>query len=385
MGPRDHVSGATAPDMAGHIVTVSGPIDPGQLGFTLTHEHIFIDLRRTHLPYRTWVVKDDRVVADPPGEDFPGTEMALWESKLDLSNIHLARAVAPIADNYVLADEELAVRELMAFKDLGGGAVMDVTSIGLKRDPVALRRVSQRTGLHIVMGTGHYQRVYHPDNMDALTVDDLTETILRDVTVGVHDGRTQTDARAGIVGEIGINGGPLITNELKSMRAAARASRLSGAPVLIHLGGIGAEKHTILDIVEDEGVDLNHVVLGHCDDIAGDTAFTLELLARGVYVAFDNIGRFGEGGEPAIVKTSLTARVADAIPRYLEAGYEDRLLLSHDICWKTSLKAYAGFGFTFIQEWFLPRLRELGVSESQVDKMMVANPARLLTFVEPRD
>ena len=380
MGPGDHLSRAARPTMAGQIVTVLGLIDPGQLGFTLSHEHIFIDLRRTHLPYRTWVVRDDHIVADPPGEDFPGSEMALWESKLDLSNVHLARAVAPIADNYVLGDEELAVRELMAFKNLGGGAVMDVTSIGLKRDPLALRRISERTGLHIVMGTGYYQRVYHPDNMDALTAAELTDIIVRDVNEGVHDGRTWTDVRAGIIGEIGINGGPLITNELKSMRAAARASRLTGAPVLIHLGGIGAEKHTILDIVEDEGVDLNHVVLGHCDDIARDTAFTLELLARGVYVAFDNLGR-----EPAVAKTSLTAEVADSIPNYLDAGYEDRILLSHDICWKTSLKAYAGLGYTFIQEYFLPRLRELGASEVQVDKMMVENPARVLPFVEPRE
>src|SRR3990172_5606480 len=167
---------AARPAMTGLIVTVRGPIDPGQLGFTLSHEHIFIDLRRTHLPNRRWVVRDDRLVPDPPSEDIPATELALWEAKLDLSNVHLARAVAPIADNYVLADQELAVSELMAFKDLGGGGVMDVTSIGLKRDPLAVRRVSERTGLHIVLGTGFYQRVYHPDDMDARTVASLTAT-----------------------------------------------------------------------------------------------------------------------------------------------------------------------------------------------------------------
>ncbi len=372
-------SGAAKPSMAGRIVTVQGPIDPAQLGFTLSHEHIFIDLRRTHLPYRRWVVRDDHIVADPPGEDFPATEMARWEAKLDLSNLHLVKSVAPIADNYILEDEELAVRELAAYKDLGGGAVMDVTSIGLKRDPLAIRRTSVRTGLHIVMGTGYYQRVYLPDDMDARSVDTLTDTIVRDVTVGIHDGRRQTEIRAGIIGEIGINGAPLITNERKSMRAAARASRLTGAPILIHLGGVGAEKHEILDIVEDEGVDLNRVVLGHCDDIAADTAFTLELLARGVYVAFDNLSR-----EPAVAEPSLTAIAASSIPAYLNAGYAHRILLSHDVCWKTSLKAYGGFGYTFIQEYFLPRLLQLGVSQAQVDTMMIANPARVLTFVEPQ-
>ena len=368
-----------APNLAGKALTVRGPVDPDQLGVTLTHEHIFIDLRKTHLPHRTWVVEGDRLQADRPDEDFPATELAVWEAKLDLANLHLARAVAPIADNYVLSDEKLATRELLAFKHAGGGTVVDATSIGLKRDPLALRRVSEATGLHIIMGTGFYQRVYHPDDMDRRTVDDLTRTIVRDVTVGVHDGVTQTDIRAGVIGEVGINGNPLTTNELKSMRAAARASRLTGAPVMIHLGGEGPEKHTILDIAAEQGVELDHVILGHCDGIADDTPFMLELLRRGVYVAFDNLGR-----EPAVAAPSRTAIAAEAIPRLLDAGYEDRILLSQDICWKTSLKAYAGFGYTFIQEQFLPRLRELGVSEAQIEKLMVANPRRAFTFVAPR-
>jgi len=370
---------AAAPDPSGMALTVRGPVDPAQLGVTLTHEHVFIDLRKTHLPHRKWVVEGERLVPDRPDEDFPATELALWEAKLDLANLQLARAVAPIADNYVLSDEELAVRELGAFKDAGGGTVVDATSIGLKRDPLAVRRVSERTGLHMIVGTGYYQRVYHPDDMDRRTVDDITRTIVRDVAVGIHDGVRQTDVRAGVIGEVGINGGPLTPNERKSMRAAARASRLTGAPVMIHLGGEGAEKHAILDIAAEEGVDLGHVILGHCDGIAEDTPFMLELLRRGVFVAFDNLGR-----EPAVAAPSRTAVAAEAVPRLLEAGYEDRVLLSQDICWKTSLKAYGGVGYTFIQDQFLPRLRELGVTEAQVEKLMVANPRQAFTFCAPR-
>lgn len=366
-------------EMAGHVQTVCGPIEPSALGFTLTHEHIFIDLRPTHLPYRRWVVRDDHILPEPALDDYPATEMAHWEAKLTLENVHLVRAVAPISDNYILENEATAVSELAAFRDAGGVSVIDVTSIGLKRDPLAVRRVSERTGLNVVLGTGYYQRVYHPANMDALTVDDLTATIVRDVTVGIHDGRRQTDIRAGVIGEIGINGSPLITNERKSMRAAARASRITGAPVLIHLGGVGAEKHEMLDIAEDEGIDLRTVILGHCDDVATDVPYMLELLARGVFVAFDNLGR-----EPAIAERSLTAICADMIPTYIEAGYVDRLLLSHDICWKTMLKAYGGVGYTFIQDAFLPRLVRLGVSQEQIDAIMIGNPARAFQFHEAR-
>jgi len=377
--PETRRAALTLPDLTGKILTVRGPVDPDQLGVTLTHEHIFIDVRRTHLPHRKWKVEADRVVAESPDEDFPATELARWDAKLDLSNVHLARAVAPIVDNYVLSDERLAVDELLAFKAAGGRTVVDVTSIGLKRDPRALKRVSESTGLHIVMGTGYYQRVFHPDDMDCRSVDDLSRTIVRDVTVGVHDGIDQTDIRAGVIGEIGINGDPLISNELKSMRAAAIASRLTGATILIHLGGVGAEKHKVLDIAAEEGVQLSHVILGHCDGIAGDIPFLLELVQRGIYIAFDNLGR-----EPAVAAPSSTAVAAEAVPRLIEEGFEDRILLSHDICWKTSLKAYAGFGYTFIQDQFLPRLRDLGVTETQIHTLMVSNPKQAFAFVSPR-
>ena len=224
------------------------------------------------------------------------------------------------------------------------------------------------------MGTGYYQRVYHPDDMDDRTVEDLTSAIVRDVVVGVGD----TGIRSGIVGEIGINGGPLITNELKSMRAAARAAVITGAPVCIHLGGVGEEKHTILDIAEDEGLDLSRVILGHCDDIAAETSFVLELLFRGVYVAFDNLGRDLDVSVP-----SQTVEVARALPSLFEAGYEERILLSQDVCWKVNLKAFGGAGYSFIQERFLPQLHGLGVTDRQIDTMMVANPQRVLEFVPP--
>ncbi len=86
-----------------------------------------------------------------------------------------------------------------------------------------------------------------------------------------------------------------------------------------------------------------------------------------------------------MVEPSRTAVIAESIPPLLDAGYEDRILLSHDVCWKTSLKAYGGLGYSFILEQFLPRLRDLGVTESQTDKAMVENAKRVLTFVAPRD
>jgi phosphotriesterase-related protein len=368
---------AAIPNLEGRVLTVSGPIDPSAMGVTLTHEHLFCDLRRTHLPHRRWVVRDDRLVAEVGSEDFPSTELLTWEAKLDLSNLHVARQMGAVADNYVLADEAVATNEVRAFKSAGGGTIVDVTSIGMKRDPRALRRVADATGVNIIQGTGWYQRVYHPDDASEVSVEALTDTIVGDVTRGVHDGLEQTDLRSGVIGEIGINGGPLITNERKSMRAAARASRITGAPVLIHLGGVGAEKHEMLDIIADEGVDLAHVIQGHSDDIA-DTALLRELLDRGVTVAFDCIGADRDAAN------RTTERVARAIPGLVADGYGDRIVLSHDVCWKVHLKAYGGTGFTYINDEFLPYLRTFGVSDDAIAGIMVRNPARAVTFTAPR-
>ena len=183
------------PPLAGKVLTVRGPIDPSGLGMTLMHEHLFLDLRKNHLPYSKRVRLPGRSEPIITSEDFPATELARWEAKLDLANLHDARNVAPLSDNYVLADEAVAIHEVMEFKDRGGGAIVEVTSIGLKRDPAALLRVSEATGLHLVMGTGYYQKVFHPHDMDELPVEALTNVIVQDVTVGVGD----TGIRAGII------------------------------------------------------------------------------------------------------------------------------------------------------------------------------------------
>ena len=104
----------------------------------------------------------------------------------------------------------------------------------------------------------------------------------------------------------------------------------------------------------------------------------LELLERGAYLEFDLLGR-----EEALVE-STTSMVARAVPELVAAGFENRILLSQDICWKVHLKHYGGFGYSFILEKFLPYLLENGVSPAMTDKFMIENPARVLAFVAPQ-
>ena len=253
----------------------------------------------------------------------------------------------------------------------------------MKRDPAALRRVADATGLNIVMGTSHYQKVYHPEDMDQRTVEELTDAYVHDITEGVYD----TGIRSGVIGEVGINGAPLTDNEVKVVRASARASLITGAAITFHRGGDVSERHRVLDVVEEEGADLSRVILGHQDELSRDLPMIRELFERGVYIQFDLIGR--DGLEPAFPNNpyhsdrGFTEDIANAVVQLTEDGYENRLLLSQDVCRKAHLAEYGGGGYTIVLDRFLPQLQEMGLTEEQTDKFMRSNPRAILPFIEP--
>ena len=264
---------ANVPNMAGKVLTVQGPKDPDVLGPTLMHEHLFIIFYRGVLP--------DHYT--------PATDWCLWEQELTMDKLDMVRARKPLRDNWLLIDERATIEEAMEFRYRGGGTIVDVTSIGIGRDPLALSRVSQATGLNVVMGAGWYQKLYHPVDMDDKTVEDMTDEIVRDITVGIGD----TGIRSGIIGEVGIEGDPITENEVKSIRASGRASRATGAPISFHRGGVGREKLAVIGMLGEEGTDMSRVIFGHSDPIAGDLDLMLELLGHGVYIQFDLLGRLG--------------------------------------------------------------------------------------------
>jgi phosphotriesterase-related protein len=360
-------------NQAGKAVSVRGSIDADDLGFTLMHEHLFIDLRQYHQPHSSDVTTQSNSPPIFDSADFPSTELEIWESPVDLGNLHLPQRLGPVSDQWVLADESAAVKETVEFKNLGGTTIVDVTNIGLKRDPEGLKRVSEATDVNIIMGTSWYQKVFHPIDMDKRTVEGMTQELVRDVTIGVGE----TGIRSGIIGEVGVNGDPITPNEEKSIRASARASVITGSSITFHLnprGGLGVEKHDILNMVEEEGADLTRVALGHCNSIANDFPFMQELLDRGVYVEFELVGQ-SESLNSSVVKVC-----AEAVPTLIEAGYGSKILLSQDVCAKTHLKRYGGPGYTYMQASFIPHLKTLGVTNLDIEHIFIENPSQLLAF-----
>lgn len=359
----------SVPDMAGKVMTVAGPVPPEQLGHTLMHEHLFIDFS---VPFD----EPDRWRLAGRTRPTGATQVGFYNAPLTMDILGAVTLGAANRDNYLLDDEKTAIAEVAELKRHGGGTIVDVTSTGLGRRPEALRRIAQATGVNIVMGSSWYARGWHPAELDVRSIESLTEEIVRDVTIGV-DG---TNVRSGIIGEVGTGAGPLSPNEIKVVKASGRASRLTGAAISVHAPGLLKQQPHVLDLLAGEGADLSRVVLGHSDFLADDLPFARQLLDRGATIEFDLLGR------PTTVRRRWPSDIelARAVVDLIKAGYTDRLVLSHDICTKTSLKAYGGTGYSYIEETFLPYLKRQGVTDAQINTLVVENPKRLLTFVAPQ-
>lgn len=348
-------------------MTVNGPIDPSQLGHTLMHEHVFIDFT---LPDD----EPDRWAAAGRARPAGATDARLYHAPLTLDILASVMLGAMNRDNWLLTNEAQQIKEVAEFRRVGGGTIVDVTSIGLERRPEALRRVAQASGLNIVMGSSWYLPGWYSKDLGQRSVESLTDEIVRDITEGV-DG---TNIRAGIIGEVGTGANPADGNEEKILKASARASRRTGAAITLH---VRDRQHArILDLLAAEGADLSRVVLGHTDFVAKDIAYLTPLLQRGATVEFDLLGR-----PPLVTRTrALDMEVAQSIVELITAGFGDRIVLSQDVGEKTGLKAYGGTGYAFIDERFLPYLKRQGVSDAQINQLVVDNPKRLLTLVAPR-
>ena len=228
--------------------------------------------------------------------------------------------------------------------------------------------MSERTGVNFVMGCGWYREPYYPpsDLIDQRPVDDLAREIILEINQGVGD----TGIRPGIIGEVGTDKSWVSAQEERVHRAAARAHLATGLPLTTHSIGkpVGL---TELAIFEDEGVDPQRVIIGHCDHpFSLFIDYHLEILKRGAIVQFDTIGS---------KLPQLDQRALRILLDLLDRGYADQLLLSHDVCKMQQLRCLGGNGFAYVLGTFLPMLRQAGVPEVLITKMMVENPKRLLT------
>jgi phosphotriesterase-related protein len=281
-------------------------------------------------------------------------------------------------DNMQLTDEPTAIKEALLYKIAGGNTIVEVSSIGLSRDPQGLARISRATGLNIVMGSAYYIGASHSQELKKLSVEEIAEGIVRDIKVGVGE----TGIKAGIIGEIGCSL-PLEDSERKVLRAGALAQQKTGAPVTIHPSFSDDLVLEIVEILEDAGGDLNHTIVCHNDLFGFSLETRLKIAKSGCYLEYDN---FGHTGYPHLLQGRLVGLVSDlerlrGISELIDEGFIDQILISHDICFKDCLSAYGGYGYAHIINNLLPIMRHRGFTAEQINSILVENPKRVLQFV----
>ncbi len=352
-------------DLSGKVQTVLGVVDGERLGITSSHEHILWDMSAY---FEEPESASDRELARQP---------------VSMENLHLLRARPHSSiDNMVQTDEEIAVRELMDFKNAGGGTIVELSQNGLARNPLGLARVARATGLNIVMGSGYYVDISHPEDMDDKTEENIADEIIRDIIVGVGD----TGIRSGIIGEIGCSF-PLTNNERKVLRACAIAQRRTGAPINIHPS---IDDDTMLEnikVLKDAGADLKRVAISHVDGFGFSLSTRLKVLEQGCYVEYDGFGQ-------AIYHFFYMGRIANAmsdiqkitdIMELINEGYLDQILLGQDFCFKCCLATYGGYGYAHLIKNLIPFMKAKGMTEEQVQALLVDNPRRFLEFAPTDD
>lgn len=349
--------------LAGKVQTVLGPINPGQLGTTMTHEHLMQDVVGLLPPPKEASAKD------------------LYYKPVSFETVGRIRHYStPVAENGRFFDIPIAIEEANLYKQHGGNSMVDTTPMLMGRDATGLARISRATGINVIMGGSYYVHWSHPKNMDSRSEQSVTEEIVRDVIEGV-DG---TKIKSGVIGEVGCTW-PLEKNEIKVLRASAAAQRQTGAPMTIHPGEGEMAPLEIMEILIEAGGDPDHIIMGHLDR----TIFlrdTLKKLAEtGCYMQWDLFGieQSYYWLDPNIDMPSDAKRMDD-IAWISSQGYANKVLISHDVGMKHRLEKYGGHGYSYILGHIVPRMRSRGYTETAIEDIIVNNPRNVLTFSEPK-
>ena len=323
------------------VQTARGPIDTADLGQTLMHEHVFVLNAEIQQNYpEEWGSEDERV-----------------------------------------AD---AVTRLNALSGLGVQTIVDPTVIGLGRYIPRIARIAEQVDLNIVVATGcytyddvpfyfHYRGPALNEAVGAQVPEVMVDMFVKDIEQGIAG----TQVRAAFL-KCAIDHQGMTAGVERVMRAVAKAHRQTGVPITIHThpgSQQGLQAHRVLT---EEGVDPRRVVLGHSGD-SSDAEHLSDLAEKGYILGMD---RFGIN-----LETTFEAR-ADIVVEMCRRGFADSMVLSQDaschIDWLDPgvMAMLPQWHYQHIHQEVLPYLLEHGVSEQQIEQMLVGNPRRYFENVD---
>lgn len=310
--------------MSKRIHTISGPVEIDALGLILPHEHLFTDLRGPSVA--------DYAKGDP-------------SAVVDVVAPFLSEAAAT-----------------------GVTALVECSTVGVGRNLAVLQRVADASSIKIIAPTGVYRDAYIPASLRDSSEAELTDLWTKELTAGIEG----TSVRAGFIKLAMSDDGPTPL-EIRNLKAAAKASQNTGAVIGSHtIGGVVARKE--MDVLEAAGLDLSRFIWIHAQT-EPDLAILKEAAQRGAYVELDTVGAPFQS-QPVLL---------DTVAALIEAGFIDHILLSHDAGWYNPARPDGlpdeGYrGYTALVRDFIPALLARGISQEQVQRMTVKNPAEAFTF-----
>ena len=322
--------------MSKQINTVQGPVSAEELGVTLIHEHFLFGFPRN-------------------GGFLPGC----------YNREEALRTCLGAARNYL---------------SHGVKTVVDATPCDTGRDVELLKTISEQSGLNIVCSTGHYLEAagnpsYFLSSIPELSATYIYEMFMEEILHGIG----KTGIKPGVI-KLASSKNRITDYERLFFQAAAWAQKETGVAIITHTqkGTMGPEQ---ADLLIAEGADPGKIAIGHmCGNT--DLAYQVRTMDKGVYLAFDRFGIQGVIGTPMD-----STRVAMLI-ELLKLGYTDRLLLSHDIVnfwigsppkWPEPVAGLmANWHPAHIFENIIPELKKTGITDRQINKILIENPKKLL-------
>ena len=310
------------------VQTVRGPVAAMDLGRTLPHEHI--------------------VVLQPEALQNYGHVWgaAYWDEETGVRD---------------------AIEKLRAVRDSGIRTLVDPTAPGLGRCIPRIQRINAEVDLNIVVATGVYAFLELPNFLHYRSAEAIAALFVRELQEGIDD----TGVRAAFL-KCAVEEHGLVGDIPRILDAIAIAAAKTGAPVMVHTNAVAATGTVALEELTRRGVDPRRIVVAHAGD-SNDLDYLRAIGDTGAVLGFDrfNIPHFNPDEDR--MRTLLAL---------LEEGYGDRIHLSHDAaCFMDFMIGDPAFAderpdYLHISTTILPALLERGVTQAQIDELMVDNPRR---------
>ena len=310
------------------VETVRGPVDVTELGTALMHEHIFVLQPEALQNYgHVW------------GASY-------WDEE------------AGVAD---------AIDKLRAVRGAGIRTLVDPTAPGLGRCIPRIQRVNAEVDLNILVATGVYAFLELPNFLHYRSPEAIAELFVREIREGIDD----TGVKAAFL-KCAVEEHGLVGDIPRILDAVAIAALETGAPVMVHTNASAGTGSTALEALTARGIDPTRIVVAHAGD-SNDLDYLRAIADTGAILGLDrfNIPHFNPDADR--IRTLLAL---------LDEGYGDRIHLSHDAaCFMDFMVGDPNFAdeqpnYLHISKAILPVLLEQGVTQAQIDELMVENPRR---------